>query len=45
MSEKVDPASDRKEESEDVEACIVTGYVDGERVGMLLAMVYGSYCC
>lgn len=45
MSEKVDPASEREEESEDVEACIVTGYVDDGRVGVLLTVAYGSYCC
>lgn len=45
MSEKVDPASDREEESEDVETCAVTGYVDGGRVGVVLTIVYWSYCC
>ena len=45
MSEKVDPASDREDESEDVETCVVTGYVGGGRIGVLSTKVYGSYCC
>ena len=40
----MDPASD-KEEPEDVDACIVTGYVDDGRVGMLLTAVYDLQCC